>query len=189
MIRGGTLLLNLMILVTVLSVLIYPAPTAMACDCDPPDTATEAMEVATAVFRGTVIKIHKKQPMSDGERYDKVLISVSESWKGMEDSQAIIYTHSSSSCTFAFQEGDEYLLYPYLRDGVMYIMDCGRSSDISLAEEDLEELGKGKEPTNIVDLEDGYLGAIRMETVVKWVVGIVFGVAVLVMIGVKRGKD
>ncbi|MFE7064335.1 hypothetical protein ACFVAD_19580 [Sutcliffiella sp. NPDC057660] len=189
MIRGGTHLLKLMILVTVLSVLIYPAPTAMACDCDPPDTATEAMEVATAVFRGTVLKIHKNQTMSDGERYEKVLFSVSESWKGMEDSQAIIYTDSSSSCTFGFQEGNEYLLYPYLRDGVMYIMDCGRSSDISLAEEDLKELGKGKEPTNIVDLEDRNFGFKRFESALKWVVGIVFGVAVLVMIGIKRSKN
>lgn len=189
MIRGGTHLLKLMILVTVLSVLIYPVPTAMACDCDPPDTATEAMEVATAVFRGTVIKIHKKQTMSDGERYDKVLFSVSESWKGMEDSQAIIYTDSFSSCTFEFQVGNEYLLYPYGLDGKMFIMDCGRSSDISLAKDDLEELGEGKEPTNIVDLEDRNFGVIRFESALKWVIGIVFGVAVLVMIGIKRSKN
>lgn len=159
------IVLKLLMLVTVLLVLISPAPTAMACDCDYPDSATEAMEVAAAVFKGTVLKIHKNLSMSDGERYDEVIFSVSESWKGMDDTQAIIYTESSSSCTFEFQVGNEYLLYPYSRDGVMYIMDCGRSSDISLAEEDLKELGKGKAPTNIVDLEDRQLGAIRMDTV------------------------
>ncbi|MCA1321646.1 hypothetical protein LC085_17200 [Bacillus tianshenii] len=176
-------------LVAVLSVLLSPAPAAMACDCDPPDSATEAMGVATAVFRGTVLKIHKNQTRSDGERYDEVLFSVSESWKGMEDSQAKIYTDSSSSCTFDFQEGNEYLLYPYSREGVMYIMDCGRSSDILLAEDDLEELGMGTAPTNIVDLEERQLGGLSVDTVLKWVVGIVFGVAVLVMFEVRRGKD
>ena len=186
---GGARLHKCFILITVLLVLIFPAPSARACDCYIPDTATEAMEDATAVFRGTVIKIHKEHTMFDGERYNEVLFSVSETWKGMDDTQALIYTDSFSSCTFEFQIGKEYLLYPYGRDGKMFIMDCGRSSEISLAGQDLKELGEGGEPTITVDLEERYKGFIHSESALKWVVGLVFGIAVIVIIKLKRSKN
>lgn len=146
--RGLLLFQSFTVLITLL--LLQPAVPTYACDCAVPDSATEALERADAVFTGKVIKL-KKEKMELA-----ALIMVSESWKGTEDSQVIVYTDSSSSCHFSFIEGEEYLLYPFEHDGKFRVINCGRSTVIKNAEEDLLELGAGSKATNTVQLEDDF---------------------------------
>lgn len=147
------LLLFFSSLTLLIVVVFYQPALTSACKCDVPDNATEALETATAVFKGEVIKL--KEETIDGEKYDVALISVSETWKGIEDSQVIVYT-DWTSCQFEFEEGKEYLLYPYKHNGKLKVINCGRSADINYAKGDLLELGEGNEPTNTVQLEDDF---------------------------------
>ncbi|WP_010095402.1 hypothetical protein [Ornithinibacillus scapharcae] len=121
-----------------------------ACDCAVPETANEALEKASAVFMGEVMRIREEKII--GEPHDVALISVSEIWKGLENSQVEVYT-DWSSCQFSFEVGREYLLYPYENNGRLHVIDCGRSAKVNEAQDDLLELGQGEEPRIIVHLE------------------------------------
>lgn len=123
----------------------------MACDCMIPENANEAKDKAVAVFSGEVLQIKKER--TNGESYQVALISVSEIWKGIEETQVLVYTDWASSCQFDFEVGEKYLLYPYENDGKLKVIDCGRSAEIRNASQDLLELGKGEKPNNTVQLD------------------------------------
>ena len=128
------------------------APTShvVACSCYVPDNASEALERSTAAFRGEVIRL--KVESIDGRNYDVALLSVSEIWKGIEDTQVMVYTNWSS-CNFNFEIGEEYLLYPYEHEGKLKVINCGRSAEVGVAQHDLTELGAGTQPSHEVHLE------------------------------------
>jgi hypothetical protein len=132
----------------------FPSSFVLACDCVSPDNANEALEKASAVFKGEVMKL--KEEKKDGENDNVALISVSEIWKGIDESQVKVYTDRNSSCHFDFELGKEYLLYPYEHNGKLKVMNCGRSTEIEYASKDLSELGKGKNPSHLVQLEDEF---------------------------------
>lgn len=184
-IKGGVLLVNkrkkLLLFFLCLSlftlVVFYQPALTLACNCDVPDNATEALEGASAVFKGKVIKL--KEETIDGEKYDVALISVSETWKGIEDSQVIVYT-DWSSCQFQFEEEKEYLLYPYKHNGKLIVINCGRSAEINYAQEDLLELGEGNEPTNTVQLEDDFKNG-KSEILMSFLLLIILVSAVIVL--------
>lgn len=125
----------------------------MACDCYVPETAHEAQEKADAVFKGKVLQLKKEK--IEGETYNVALISVSETWKGIDDTQVTVFT-DWTSCQFDFEVGKEYLLYPNKLNGELRVIDCGRSVEIQFAANDLLQLGKGEDPTNMVQLEDEF---------------------------------
>ena len=129
---------------------LYQPSNTSACDCHIPDTATEAMESVSDVFKGRVLKLSEKT--INGEKYDVVSITVSESWKGTKDSEVLVYT-DWSSCMFEFEVGKEYLLYAYKFNGKLKVINCGRSSEVTNAQEDLLELGPGRAPTNNVQVQ------------------------------------
>lgn len=161
-----------------LVVLFQPVP-ASACDCDIPDNATEALEKATAVFKGTVIMLQEKSIF--GEKHNAALLSVSENWKGNEDSQVIVYT-DWTSCQFDFEEGKEYLLYPYEYNGKLKVINCGRSAEITNAQEDLIELGAGSKPTNIVQLEDKFQKETSILIMSVWLLVITLVVVTIIVL-------
>lgn len=130
--------------------LTYDGHLTYACDCMVPETAAEAMEQADAVFRGEVIGIKTKK--SGIDKYDSVLLEVSETWKGLTDTQVIVMT-DWSSCGFSFEVGREYLLYPFYSGDKLFVINCGRSGAVEFAEEDLRQLGQGEAPANVVNLE------------------------------------
>ncbi|QOY38082.1 hypothetical protein AWH56_011395 [Anaerobacillus isosaccharinicus] len=134
-------------------VFFYQPALTSACNCDVPDNATEALDKANAVFKGKVIKL--KEETIDGEKYDVALISVSETWKGIKNSQVKVYT-DWTSCQFELEEEKEYLLFPYKYHDRLIVINCGRSTEIKYAQEDLLELGEGNEPTIKVQLEDDF---------------------------------
>ncbi|QOR64775.1 hypothetical protein IM538_13000 [Cytobacillus suaedae] len=135
------------------SMAFYPSSQVMACDCYVPETAHEALEKADAVFKGKVLQLKKER--IKGETYNVALFSVSETWKGINETQVTVFT-DWTSCHFNFEVGKEYLLYPNKLKGELNVIDCGRSAETQFAANDLLELGKGGEPKNIVQLEDEF---------------------------------
>lgn len=151
-----------------------------ACDCGVPDTATEALEEASAVFKGKVIKIREEK--INGETHDVVLVSVTEIWKGLENSQVEVYT-DWSSCQFPFAVGNEYLLYPYEKNGRLHVIDCGRSAEVNDAQDDLVELGQGEKPRNIVNLEKDFEDN---QSYLMMILGVFFVALVVIIIIILR---
>lgn len=126
---------------------------AEACDCDIPKSAREGLEQSDAVFTGKVKSIKKTK--IDGEAFNEAWIEVGEIWKGIKESQIVVYT-SWSSCQFEFQEGEDYLLYSYQVSGNYYVTNCGRSNKLSGATMDIDQLGPGMEASVYVNLAFKY---------------------------------
>lgn len=105
------------------------------------------------LFKGKVSQLKKEK--IKGETHSVALLSVSETWKGIDETQVTVFT-DWTSCQFNFEIGKEYLLYPNKLSGELNVIDCGRSAEIQMAANDLLELGKGEEPKNIVQLEDEF---------------------------------
>ncbi|MBB3112556.1 hypothetical protein FHS18_004657 [Paenibacillus phyllosphaerae] len=153
---------------TVLS--LWPGERIYACDCGIPPNAQAAVDESSAAFTGKVIQM--KQDRSEGE--DVVLLEVTQAWKGVTDSQVIVRT-TWSSCQFEFEQGREYLLYPYTKKDELYVINCGRSAEISQASLDLEQLGTGTTPTNKVSLEDDFRPL--------WLRGLLISIPLLLLAG------
>ena len=122
---------------------------AMACNCFVPDDPAAAAARSAAVFSGEAIAM--KTVKQGGERSIAVLIEVDTAWKGMDQSQAIVYT-DLSSCQFEFQMGSSYLLYAYENQGDLRVINCGRSGELQHVLADVNSLGEGKAPGRKVDL-------------------------------------
>ncbi|MGZ9584452.1 hypothetical protein [Paenibacillus marinisediminis] len=139
-----------MVLLACIIFMLVPSERAAACSCIVPEDAIAGKEQASAVVQGTVLKIKKSFPI--GEAHNAVLLDVQRSWKGNESSQMIVYT-DWSSCMFEFEQGVQYLLYTYEHKGVQKVFNCGRSTEIAQADQDLAQLGAGQPPTIEVNLE------------------------------------
>lgn len=133
---------------------LYASTPAHACSCEPVTTA-EATERAVAVFKGKVLEV--KEEMLNDEGYLAALIDVSETWKGIDETQVIVYT-GWSSCQFHFKEGREYVFFPYHSNGKLMVDNCGKSAEVNQATEELAELGDGSVPGNVVHLESELSG-------------------------------
>lgn len=127
---------------------LFPSSTK-ACDCAVPKTATEALERASAVFTGKVLQI--KQKNMNKEQYDVVTLEVERVWKGIDQTQIVVYTQWSS-CQFKFEKGEEYLLYAYRSGDHLMVINCGRSAQLAAATQDLNELGIGQVPSQRVNV-------------------------------------
>jgi len=165
-------------LLLLLPVLLTLRPaTAQACDCDYPPDAQEALEEASAVFKGRVIDI-AKQPRRD-EGYDAVILEVERVWKGVETTQVIVYT-PWTSCRFPFQDDMSYLLYAAKDGDNLVVRDCGRSAaaESPRAVEDIALLGDGQAPTIEVDLRSRFS---QWQPILTW--GTAIGGLLLVLLG------
>ena len=130
--------------------------TSYACDCSKPDNVTEEVDRHTAVFSGKVIEIVDKNAgsqMQSSADPIAVLFEVEESWKGINQTQVIVYTErSSASCGYEFSLNNSYLVYAQDIDGDLKVSNCSRTTLLSFADEDIAELGKGEKPTEQVAL-------------------------------------
>jgi hypothetical protein len=142
----------LTILVLLTSVLVWSRP-AFACDCAPPEAPPTAFAKADAVFIGTVTRItdlsqvpflHELvrfvHPVLDFHHdllYDEVVhLKVNHSWKGVETTYVRIRTEIGG-CGEHFAPGNEYLVYAYEQDGILYTHMCTRTRDTVDAIDDL----------------------------------------------------
>lgn len=139
------------------------ATSVEACSCVENPSAEIALQKSDAVFSGKVIDVReKRQP--NGYRPKSVHFEVIDTWKGVEETQIIIATGlDDGDCGFDFKEEQEYLVYA--NESTMYgdkslvAIICSRTTELSLAQEDLSILGEGEQPTNEVDLTGQQAGS------------------------------
>ncbi|MCL6603186.1 MAG: hypothetical protein K6T94_09955 [Paenibacillus sp.] len=138
---------------------------AYACSCAEYPDPNKAIEEAEAVFAGEVLNIkeERKQKGIVGaiEYRDVNLFEVQETWKGINQSQVMVYDNGhDESCGVNFEENKSYLVYTYKnKEGDLYTSLCSRTAEISKAGEDLTVLGQGKPADKMLNLE-GEMGRI-----------------------------
>lgn len=159
-----------------------------ACSCAELPSVGEELERSQAVFSGKVVDIREKRSLN-GYTSKSVLFEVTNTWKGVKQSQIIITTgQGGGDCGFNFKEGEEYLVYA--NESTMYgakslvSVICDRTSELSSLQEDLKILGEGQLPIEEVDLTGQHAG----NRIYIWVAVIVaIGVAVIFILK-KRTK-
>ena len=127
--------------------LLFPEP-GYACSCIRPGPPSEALEESAMVFEGEVVSLRLyERPGGIWSSADPVTVEfeVRTIWKGYDYQTFYLTTpRSDASCGFRFVVGEEYLVYS--RNAVTVDI-CSRTSLLSEAEDDLEELGDGQSPT------------------------------------------
>ncbi|QED46928.1 hypothetical protein [Cytobacillus dafuensis] len=129
-----------------------------ACSCAERPSVESEFQRSQAVFSGKVVDVMEKRSIK-GFMSKSVLFEVSETWKGVKQSQVIIATgQGGGDCGIDFKVGNDYLVYAHESDmyGAKSLISiiCDRTSELSTSQEDLEFLGEGKPPTETVDLTD-----------------------------------
>ncbi|WP_404445009.1 hypothetical protein LG307_18355 [Sutcliffiella horikoshii] len=133
----------LSILLSILSLSFYSS-TGYACSCLPPGTPQEELAKMDAVFKGKVLEVDEKFNSTT-----KVKLSVSETWKGVNSKEVVIYTAmDSAACGVYFEKDKEYLVYAHMEDGEYTTYLCSRTVELAQAHSDLNELGEGTFPTD-----------------------------------------
>ncbi len=168
----------------------YSPHTSHACSCVESGPVQEELERSSAVFSGEVIEIvdkNKNNSMQSSADAIAVLFEVEESWKGVNQTEVVIYTErSSASCGFEFTLNNNYLVYANEMGGDLKVSLCSRTALLSSATEDLEELGESERPTEqtSIDLTTGSSTNYYIY-VALLVVGLLFGVVYVI----RRTKD
>ncbi|MGG4496054.1 hypothetical protein [Brevibacillus reuszeri] len=134
---------------------------AHACSCSTP-SAQEAIQQSPAIFSGKVTQVKEtndwcewipfsKQPVRGG--FD-VVLDVQTTWKGMDQTQVLIFTEDLGlSCGFPFEVGREYLVYAsYWDRDVLETHICSRTAELINATDDLQVLGSGNPPSHSVEI-------------------------------------
>jgi hypothetical protein len=165
----------LCVVFSLISISIGPA-TSHACSCAEPPSVESELERSKAVFSGEVLEV-KEQKDFRGYMKNKVLFEVTDTWKGVTESQVIITTGSGGGdCGFGFQVGQEYLVYAsestmYSDEAELVTIICDRTTELSSAQEDLAVLGEGKPPTEQVDLQAELSAESDKDNVILWIIG------------------
>ena len=133
----------------------FPSVTN-ACSIAELPSVEEQFELSKAVFSGEVVEIKEKKSLK-GYTSKSVLFEVTNTWKGVEQSQIIITTgRGGGDCGYNFIKGNEYLVYA--NESTMYgakslVSTIGNRTDVlSSAQKDLEVLGEGQPPIEVVNL-------------------------------------
>lgn len=139
----------------------FQATPAHACSCSTP-SPQEAIQQSAAIFSGKVIQIKEasdwrewvsfsKQPVRGGF---EVVLDVQSTWKGMDQTQVLIFTEGwDLGCGFPFEVGKEYLVYAsYWERDVLETHICSRTAELIHASDDLQILGPGKLPDQSVEI-------------------------------------
>ena len=113
------------------------AGRAHACSCYPP-TRSEALDRASAVFSGRVVRM-------SGRYLETIEIHVDAVWKGSISSTTVVY--APSECGYpGFALGEDYLVYANRDDESLHAFLCSGTVRLEYAEEVLQALGEGRAP-------------------------------------------
>jgi hypothetical protein len=134
-------------LTCVFTVLAFSAPPAFACSCAPKPSVGKALSQSDAVFVGRVIARHNASiefaPGVSSSGYSFVF-EVERLYKGALSSEVAVLTgNGRGDCGCGFQVGEKYLVYAYGKKGLETNI-CTRTTILSRADADLEELGDPK---------------------------------------------
>jgi hypothetical protein len=98
---------------------------------------------ANAVFVGRVLQIAIEKHLDEEGRQREMLackFQVIEAFKGVEAKQkdfVVVTNMGNGTCGFPFELGDRYLVYAYLRHGVMMTNICQRTRALVMYKDDL----------------------------------------------------
>ena len=143
----GAKALRLILILPVLGFWLVAYPDrSLACSCLEPDSPSEALAEADAVFLGRAVSVSE---VDDGRTFRNTVITefnVATVWKGpVKPTVQISSEADGAACGYYFAEGVEYVVYAYggsaLRTGL-----CSRTAPLSRALDDLTELGEGQAP-------------------------------------------
>ncbi len=119
--------------------------TAHACSCVLPGPPEAELARSVAVFSGRVVK--RDAPVglvvSSADPVE-VTFEVYSVWKGPAYSTITVTTaRSGASCGYAFEKGEEYLVYADGSADSLTVSMCSRTQPLGWAEDDLAALGEG----------------------------------------------
>jgi hypothetical protein len=129
--------------------LLLNCAVGLACTCAPPKPVAQALEDASAVFSGKVLKIKRVKRGEQAELADvEVVFAINRSWKGAKQRTLSVFTSSqSAACGYGFKKGRTYLVYAHGNsEQKLSTSICSRTKRFSEAGEDLKELGAAKGP-------------------------------------------
>lgn len=144
----------LLFIITVCPFFNFFAVRGYACSCDGPNTIKEELDLSSTVFSGKVVVIideNKNKSIQSSADPIAVYFKVNEYWKGPNQSPITVYTvRNTESCGYEFELNQEYLVYANESNGEIQVNYCSKTTPLSLAENDLSELGKGEKPIELV---------------------------------------
>ena len=149
------------IFISILLIGFFPSITN-ACSCAELPSVEVEFERSQAVFSGRVVDVREKRSLN-GYTSKSVLFEVTNTWKGVEQSQIIITTgQGGGDCGFDFKVGQEYLVYA--NESTMYGAKslvstiCDRTDELIVLQKDLTILGEGQPPIEEVELTGKHEG-------------------------------
>ncbi|MCM3387171.1 hypothetical protein M3649_03375 [Ureibacillus chungkukjangi] len=124
--------------------------SSFACSCSQPGSAEEEMNRSDFVFSGKVLDIkdnNKSLVLQSSADLLEIRFEVSNTWKGLSETEALIFTErESASCGFNFTIDEEYLVYGNNEGGKKRASLCSKTTLLSEAA-DLNSLGEGQKPS------------------------------------------
>ena len=158
---------------------------AQACTCAPNGSPQESLAKASAVFAGRVVDSGFLGKVASAIFPDvKLKFEVSEFWKGPVSSMVVLSTPAdSASCGYKFVRGEEYLVYAFGTGNNLNTSICTRTRLLSAATGDLQELGRGKFPTETGAVSSGF----NAVGVGLGIIGVLIGVLLISKKGKKAG--
>lgn len=118
--------------------LLLSAARAEGCVCGGHPSPAEALNRATAVFVGRVVRV-TPEPSKVSDAGQTAVTLVEEAFKGARPGGEIVLTQPNNTCTQTFDAGARHLFYAnYVKKTKTWtVYGCGRISDLDLAADDL----------------------------------------------------
>lgn len=116
-------------------------------------TAYQEFENSEAIFIGEFVEMKKiERPpafKSDFPYEYEIKFKVKKAWK--KNLEEIIFLRYWAGCLIGFKEGQEYLVYAFVHDGMLRTNYCSRTRLLSKAAVDLKEFEeRGEKPSDII---------------------------------------
>ena len=175
------------LLLSVVWLLGYPGQVH-ACSCVVPGSPSEEIDKFDAVFAGRVVSIqHSFDPQGSSFSHgDQTTIGfqVSAVWKGaVTEDMHVTTPPTGGSCGFAFEEGEEYIVYAYdgaNADESYSVNICSRTALLAQAQEDLDAFGDGEAPLTEAGgpQPEGSPGAAESNVSIV-ILGVIAGIALI----------
>lgn len=149
--------LSFVILLSCMS-LVLPSKS-YACSCALQTDPIKAVEQSKAVFSGKVLAIEPKVLDINGILDHKIAVhfEVEATWKGMNETQAIVLTNlGEPSCGYTFQLGETYLVFAYdydFKENMLQTSSCSLTKKLTDATSELSKMGQGADPIDDVILK------------------------------------
>jgi hypothetical protein len=136
--------LAVLVFSSLLALVALPQPVS-ACSCAMPRSPTEALDRASAVFRGRVATL---EPPARLEVIYTARFTVDTVWKGPITPDMTVNTiYVEAVCGYPFVVGQDYLVYADEESGQLVVTLCSGTRPTNEAQADLTTLGPGS-PVN-----------------------------------------